>query len=327
MPTNLTPEYRKAEQELKRARSPEEKVAALNLMLSTIPKHKGTEKLQADIKRRLAKLRTQAEQQEKKRGFSIHVEREGAGQVAVVGPPNAGKSRLVAALSGVELEVADYPFTTQRPHPAMMPFEDVQVQLVDLPPVSAEHTESWIPGIVRNADLSLVVIDLSSPDALEQAEETLTILAKNKVELVGHVVDADGSASIVERQALLIGNKLDADGAADTAGLLAGIYDGRLPLRPVSAARGDGLEELRSQIYVLLRLVRVYSKPPHHEPEMDRPYVLPDGSTLHDFASRVHRDFADKLKFARVWGHGKFDGQRVNKDHVLCDKEVVELHM
>ncbi len=327
MPTNLTPEYRRAEQELKEARSPEEKVAALKLMLSTIPKHKGTEKLQADIKRRLAKLRSAAEQHEKRRGFSIHVEREGVGQVAVVGPPNTGKSRLVAALTGVELDVASYPFTTQRPHPAMMPYEDVQVQLVDLPPVSSVHTESWIPGIVRNADLSLVVVDLAADEALEQADETLGILEGSKVRLVGHRVVADGSARVAERQALLVGNKLDAAGAAGTAEALAELFEGKLPLWPVSAERGGGVEELRAEIFGLLKLVRVYSKPPHHEPEMDKPYVLPAGSTLCDFASRVHRDFADKLKFARVWGHGKFDGQRVNKDHVLGDRDVVELHI
>jgi ribosome-interacting GTPase 1 len=296
-------------------------------MLSTIPKHKGTEKLQADIKRRLAKLKNEAQQQERKRGFSIHVEREGAGQVAVLGPPNAGKSRLVQELSGVELEVADYPFTTQRPHPAMMPFEDVQVQLVDLPPVSPIHTESWVPGIARNADLVLLVVDLSAADVLEQADDTLRMLEAGKLRLVPHKVTPDGNASIAEKRTLFVGSKRDEAGAGENLEALSEIYAGRLGFLPVSATSREDVESLRRTIFSALDLVRVYSKPPHHEPEMQRPYVLPAGSTLLDFASEVHRDFVEKLKFARVWGEGKFDGQRVNKDYLVADRDVIELHL
>jgi ribosome-interacting GTPase 1 len=326
MATNLSPEYREAEQKLKQARTAEEKVAALRLMLSRIPKHKGTEKLQADIKRRLSKLRAEAQQQERKRGFSIHVEREGAGQVAVLGPPNAGKSSLVARLTGVQLEVADYPFTTQRPHPAMMSYEDVQVQLVDLPPVSPVHTESWVPGIARNADLALVVFDASAPDALEQIEETTRLLEASKLRLVGHRVPADGSASVVSRHALFVGTRADLAGADACLETLREIYEGRLDINAVSAVTGRGIDEVKQKIFEALHVVRVYSKPPHHEPELERPFVLPAGTTLLEFAGHVHRDFLENLKFARVWGAGKFDGQRVNKDYEVQDRDVIELH-
>ncbi|UCF67555.1 MAG: 50S ribosome-binding GTPase [Acidobacteriota bacterium] len=327
MPTNLTPEFRHAEQEYKRASTPEEKTAALKQMLSTIPKHKGTEKMQADIKRRLAKLKDEIRQQTKKRGFSIHVDREGAGQVTIVGPPNSGKSSLIASLSGVELEIAAYPFTTQCPHPAMMAFEDVQIQLVDLPPVSRLHTESWVAGIVRISDLVVIVVDLGADDALEQVEETLEVLEASKVRLVGGEPNSEPWASIVEKPALMIGTKCDLSGGPDNAAALSELYGDRFELLTVSAETGEGLDEARRHVFQRLKLIRVYSKPPHHEAELDRPYVLAEGSSLQDFASLVHKDFAEKLKFARVWGEGKYDGQRINRDFVLSDRDVVELHI
>ena len=219
MPANLTPEYRAAEQQLMQAKTPAEKLEALRLMLSRMPKHKGTDKLQADLKRRIARANEEIQSQAKQKRFAIHVEREGAAQVAIIGPPNAGKSRLVSALTGVALEVAPYPFTTQRPVPAMMPYEDVQIQLVDLPPVSAAHTESWVFGMVRIADAALLVVDLSSADVLDQIEEVLTTLERSKLKLVREAVEADPSASVASKQCWLVGTKLD------------------LPVRPAAIAK------------------------------------------------------------------------------------------
>src|SRR5512135_280512 len=124
MPANLTPDYLAAEREYKAAQSQAEKVAALERMLATLPKHKGTEKLYADLKRRLSQARKDSQKKGAAHSAPFYaVEREGAGQVALVGPPNSGKSSLVAALTHAEPEIAEYPFTTRLPTPGMMPFE------------------------------------------------------------------------------------------------------------------------------------------------------------------------------------------------------------
>ncbi len=327
MPANLTPEYREAEQQFKQARTAAEKLAALKLMLSSIPKHKGTEKLQADIKRRIARFNDEIKGQAKRRGFAIHVEKEGAAQVAIVGAPNAGKSRLVSALTGVALEAAPYPYTTQRPFPAMMRYEDVQIQLVDLPPVSATHTATWVSGIVRTADAALLVVDLSSTDILDQVEEVLTTLENSKVKLVREAVESDPWVSIASKQCRLVGTKLDLPGASRNREILEDLYGQQFGISAVSGQSGEHVEQLRATTFRMLRLLRVYSKPPHEEANMTKPYVLREGSTLRDFANAVHHDFAERLKFARVWGHGKFEGQRINRDYALCDRDVIELHI
>lgn len=326
MPANLTPDYLAAEREYKEAREPEARLSALRKMLATLPKHKGTEKIQADLKKRIAKLGDEIQSQGRKRGHSVKVEREGAGQIAVVGPPNHGKSSLVATLTGVDLPVAPHPYTTQSATPAMMPYLDVRVQLVDLPPVSSAHVETWVPQIVRAADLVLAVADLSDPGVIEALDDCLGALESRKVRLVGGEPDPDPWASIAEKRALLAGTKVDLAPARDAAAVVRELYGSRLPFLEVSTVSLENVEALRLALFRALRVIRVYSKPPHHPPDLEKPFVVPDGSTVLEFAATVHKDFADRFQFARVWGHAAFDGQRVTKDHVLADGDVVELH-
>src|SRR5438876_8150944 len=174
MPANLTPQYMEAERRFKQANSVPEKIAALEEMMATIPKHKGTEKLQADLKKKMSVLRKESDQHKKSgvRRDTFVVEKEGARQLALVGAPNSGKSRLVRSLTHATPEVADYPYTTRTPIPGMMSFENVRLQLVDLPPVSSEYLESWAVQILRNADAVLWVVDLSDDDLLERFDET-----------------------------------------------------------------------------------------------------------------------------------------------------------
>ncbi|MGD0696765.1 MAG: GTPase [Terriglobia bacterium] len=324
MPANLTPEYLEAERAFKGAKTTDEKLEALERMLSTIPRHKGTEKLQADLKRRLSKLRAGHEKRAVSRVGLIHrVEKEGAGQVVLVGPPNSGKSQLLRSLTHAMPEVADYPFTTRIPLPGMMSFEDVQIQLVDLPPVHPDVPESWVYQIIRNADAALLVVDLSDPDLLEDLETTLAETRKAKVELGARPITEPGWIAL---KTLLVGNKIDASGAVEDLEILKELYGPLFPILHISAQTGDGLAELRRAVFDLLQLVRVYTKAPGKKLEREAPYVLKRGSRLMDLAAHVHHDFLERLKFARVWGHGKFEGQMVNKDYLLADKDVIELH-
>ncbi len=329
MPANLTPEYLQAEEEFRKATTIEEKIEALQRMLALLPKHKGTERLQADLKRRLAKLKEMEQQQRARRGGGadpFYVPRHGAGQVIAVGFPNVGKSALLSALSSVPLEVADYPYTTQRPQPVMMPYENLQIQLVDTPPI-VDEVEPAFAGMVRRADEVLVIVDLSTDDCFDQADALLKGFEARRVRLVGEPANDNPVNPIVERAAILVGNKLDAPDAEERFVLLQEAYGERLPMVAVSAKERVGLDELKRLIFEQLRIIRVYSKPPGREPQLDKPFVLKKGATVLDFAEEVHRDFPERLRYARVWGSAEFPGQPVSKDYVLQDGDIVELHV
>ncbi len=329
MPANLPPQYLEAEKRYRQAKHSPEKVRVLEEMLALLPKHKGTEKLQADLKRRLSKLKAELDKRPAtKRGSGIFVEREGVGQVVLVGAPNAGKSALVCSLTNARPEVAAYPFTTRKPLCGMLEFENVKIQLVDLPAIAPELVEGWVLGIVRNADLLLWVVDLGSDDLFEQVEATEKILNQAKLIPVAVLERTEGAEpGQVYKRTLVLGNKADLPGATDRFLLLQEHVGGRFHLISVSAVAGTGLQEIRRQLYEALEVLRVYTKPPGKMAELSQPVVLPRGSTLLQAAEAVHKDFAAKLKYARVWGSGKFEGQRVHREYLVQDGDVIEFHI
>jgi len=329
MPANLPPQYLEAEKRFREARTPQEKIEALKQMLALIPKHKGTEKLQAEIKRKIARFKNELQKKSKheKRGFFYSVEKEGAGQVVVIGPPNVGKSQLVATLTRALPQIADYPFTTRIPQPGMMPYENVQIQLVDLPPIAPDYTENWVFGIIRTADAALLLVDLGSEEVLDQIETTLEQLKNRKIYLVTELPSNLSDPSMAYKRALLVGNKLDLPGAPECLEVLKELYGQKFPVLGISAKEGQYLDELKERVFRMLKIVRVYSKPPGKEADRSRPFVFKEGSNLLDFAEAIHQDFAERLKYARVWGPEKFDGQRVNRDYILMDGDVIELHI
>jgi len=327
MPANLTPEFIKARQRFRSAKEPAEKLAALEEMLKTIPKHKGTDKMQADIKRRIAKLRD-GESRGKGGGKSSshdHVPPEGAGQVVLIGPPNTGKSCLLAALTNARPEVAEYPFSTLAPIPGMMAFEDVSIQLLDLPPITPEYTEAWVYNLIRGCDLGLIVFDAADGElVLDELTELFGLLDERHVRpAVERTRGADPDERIREVPMRIVLNKIDV-AAAPSRELLERMP---FPVLTTSAEVGTGLDGLRRAVFDGLRIVRVYTKMPGKKPDMTEPYTLPIGSTVLDAAKAVHREFVDRLKYVRVWGSGRFDGQQVPAEHVLEDGDIVEIHL
>jgi ribosome-interacting GTPase 1 len=329
MPANLTPQYQKAEEEYRRAQNPEEQIHCLERMLTLIPKHKGTEKLQADLKTRLKETRGAAEleaKSPKKVGKSYRYPRQGAGQVVLLGGPNAGKSRILAELTHATPEVAPYPFTTREPLPGMMAWEDVAVQLIDTPPITDSHFEPYLTSIVRSVDLTLLAFDGSSDDAPDQTMDVVRQLASRKTVLAAQSGFADEDFSTVKVQTRLVATRADDSGCDDRLSYLKEAMPHDFPLLKVEFDRPESREALRRAVYDALGLIRIYTKRPGRPAELESPFTIPLGGTVDDLALRVHRDLAEQLKFAKVWGTSARDGQSVGRDHALADKDVVELH-
>jgi ribosome-interacting GTPase 1 len=344
MPANLSPEYKAAAEAFRRAREPQERLDCLRQMLSVIPKHKGTDHLQADLKRRIKEL--DEELQGPKRGGarsgpSLVVRPEGAAQIALVGPPNSGKSSLHARLTHSGAKSGPYPYTTQYPEPGMLRWEDVLFQLVDLPAISAEHPLPWLGSTLQSADAALLVVDLSDPDCIQHVESVQSMLAERRVSLLTRwpadsgvapaAVSPEDEADVfaVRLPTLLVASKADRLAHADTdLEALAELEEPHFPTLLVSAETGQGLDALGPWLWRALGLVRVYTKTPGKPALHDRPFTLRHGEqTVGDVARLVHRDLARTLKFARVWGRSVVaEGQHVGREHLLADRDVVELH-
>ena len=325
MPANLPPQYFEAEKYFRIAKSPEEKIEALETMLAIMPKHKGTDKLRAELRRKIAKFSEEAERRYAlgRRGIP-HIRREGAGQVVLLGLPNVGKSQLLAAVTEASPEIADYPFTTKMPTPGMMNFENIQIQLIDTPPITDRGLPLWLTNLIRNADLIAILIDLSL-ETIAQVEVVTTELRKLGIGLVG---SEDKEPSIrYWKKAVIVGNKSDLDNSRKSWTKLIERYQKQFPLVAITAKDRMGLEEFKKEVYQVLDIIRVYTKVPGGKPDLTEPVVLRKGSIVEDAAEAIHKDFRSKLKYALIWGSAKFNGQRVKRGHVLEDGDIVEFHI
>ncbi len=329
MPANLTHQYRKAEEDYRRAATPEEELHCLQVMLRELPKHKGTDRLQADLKHKISQAKKHSESQKSgKKGPGVRIPRQGAGRVILLGGPNAGKSQFVHAVTRAHPEVAEYPFTTREPAPAMMPWLDVLIQLIDAPPVTRDVLNADLQGLIRGADLVLLFVDLGSDDGIEQASDVLDRFAETKTRLGRSSRLDETDVGLSFTRTFLVPNKIDLEDAVLRLELMHEDSEFDFEEYVISATMGTGVEELKQAIFEALDVVRVYTKlPTSKEPDYAKPFTVRRGGTLGDVAALVHRDFAEKLKFARVWGSQVHDGTTVKGDYIVNDKDVVELHV
>jgi ribosome-interacting GTPase 1 len=328
MPANLTPQYFSAEERYKAAKTLNEKIAAVEEMLAVIPKHKGTDKLQGDLKKRLSKLRAQ-ESKKKGPGTKVNpykIDKCGAGLVALIGPPNSGKSSILKVLSNAEPEVAPYPFTTRIPVPGVIGFENAKMTFVDTPPISADYRDPDLPGFLRKADLTLLVVDPLDPDLLDLMEAVFNSLAEVKLKLKPEACPSEAPGRPQDIKTLIVATKMDLNGAMEAVEVLKELYP-QFVFLSLSTETGEGLEVFAKEVFLALDVVRAYTKKPGKPPEFQDPVYLKKGQTVVDFARDIHKDFAKNLKFARIWGKGKHDGQNVSRDHQVNDGDIIELHL
>jgi hypothetical protein len=328
MPTNLPPEYFDAEKRYRSASTSAEKLSCIEEMLTIIPKHKGTDKLRADLRKRVSKLKSaaQAKKSLAKHESAYHINKEGAGQVIIVGATNVGKSALVATLTNAAPEVADFPHTTWKPTPGMMPMENIQIQLIDTPPLSKEYVDPEMMDLIRRCDLVLLMVDLQT-DPLQQLEDTVALLREHRIvplRLKDRYKDQRG---ISLKPFLIMANKNDNAATDENLDIFRELLNDNWPMVAASVTTGRNLDLLKATIVERLNIIRVYSKSHGKKPDRSSPFVLKKGSTIADFAGKVHQDFAQKLKTAKVWGTAVFDGQMVQRDYVLQEGDIIELQI
>ncbi|UCF55887.1 MAG: TGS domain-containing protein [Deltaproteobacteria bacterium] len=328
MPANLPPQYFEAEKRYREAKTPREKVEALEEMLTIMPKHKGTDKLRADLRRKISKFKTQSQQKKgvSRRESAYSVDKEGAAQVVVIGPANVGKSSLIATLTNATPEVADFPHSTWKPTPGMVPYENIQFQLVDTPPISRDYIDPWMADLIRRADILVILLDLHG-DALEQLENTFSLLRELRVFAKGEPIPGDLKKRPFVKKMLVVVNKMDEEKDEEDYEVFTELSETHLPSLGISTHKKRNLTAFIEKIYDLSAIIRVYTKAPGKEPDLTAPFVLPRETTLEELAAKIHKDFLKKLKFARIWGKTVFDGQMVQRDYVLQDGDVVEMHI
>ena len=341
MPANLSPEYKAAEAAFRSAREPKERLECLREMLRTIPKHKGTEHLQGDIKARIKQLADELAGPRKggaRTGPALVIRPEGAAQIAVLGPPNSGKSALVSRVTGAGAEVGAYPFTTRFPQPAMLPYEDIHFQLVDLPPIARDQPVPWIVNALQPATAALLVVDLSDPACLDRTAEVQSLLGERRISLHADwdaaLEPADPDAEdydpfAIRLPTLMVAAKADllddAHGEIAAFKELGGL---ELPSIAMSVETGAGLDAIGPFLFERLSIARVYTKTPGRPADMGTPFTVRAGGTVHDVAGLIHKDFARSLKYAKLWRRsGKFNGQQVGRDHPVDDGDIIEIHV
>jgi len=326
MPANLPPDYFEAEQRFREAKTPEAKVEALEEMLAIMPKHKGTDKLKAMLRERISKLKEEAGRRKggAKQRSAYYIEKEGAAQVILAGPPNSGKSSLVRLITNASPEVAPFPHTTHRPTPGMAHYENIRFQIIDTPPITTEYADPELLDLMRRTDIIVILLDLTA-DTLQQLEDTLGILHRARIFSPSCDLPEGLKRIPVIRKMLVAVNKMDGPGNDEDFEVFRELSGTKLPCLGISTRSGRNIMAFLERLYDLAEIVRVYTKRPGKEADRTSPFIVPVGSTLEELAGRIHKDFVGKLKYARIWGRAVRDGQMVQRDYILQDGDVAEL--
>jgi len=328
LPANLPPQYFEAEKKYRTAKTTDEKIAALEDMLAIMPKHKGTEHLQGDLKSKIAKLKRQPVKKGPTAKKSIYdIEREGAGQAILVGPPNTGKSQLIKILTNINPLIAPYPFSTRKPNIGMMEYENIKIQLIDIPPLSADYIDPWIPNLLRNTDVIILVIDISEEKPIQQIEKTIESLKKYKIDFIRSDTAEHYHPGKVYKKIIIVCNKYDLVKNQNNYKIILQQYNNRYPVITVSSKTEENIKEFKDLIFRELEIIRVHSKAPGKEPDLNDPMIFGKGTSVLEVARSIHKDFEEKFKFAKVWGSTKFGGQKVPRDYILEDGDIIEIHI
>jgi ribosome-interacting GTPase 1 len=208
----------------------------------------------------------------------------------------------------------------------MMKFENIQVQIVDSPPFMDEFAETGLSNLIRNADALVIVLDLTE-DCGTQIDLIQEEMNRRRVRVLKKGEERKPEVGLYPKRALLIGNKADLKESQGNCRQLLDRFSKEYPVLCISAKENLNLEEAKKEIFSILDIVRSYTKAPGKNPDFDDPVILSKGSRVLDFASQIHKDFAQKLKYARIWGKEKYDGQKVPRDYLLKDGDVIELHI
>jgi ribosome-interacting GTPase 1 len=317
MPANLPPQYLRLAQEL----------------MAMMPKHKGTDKLQADLKAKISKLKKQVEGSgpQKKHGTRFvdardHFDKEGAAQIILIGPPNSGKSTILDAVSGARPLIGDYPYTTREPMAGMMTFGSVQLQLIDTPPIAADYMEKFVPPLIRQADMVVLVVDIATAGFEGRIEAVFKQLEEKRIILAPKLPEKVDDPRLYYKKTVIAAHKSLEEGAEAGRKVLADLYPD-FPVIPTSILDDNLMENFKQAIFKALEVIRVYTKRIGHEAVFDDPIILPIGGTVEEAALELHKDFLHKLQYARIWGEGKHEGQRVKNNFVLTDGDIIEFHI
>ena len=331
MPANLPPQYYELDREFKKESDPREKLRMAKELLAMMPKHKGTDKLQAEMKAKISTLNKDIQGGGKKHGARrvddhTHIEKEGAAQIILIGAPNSGKSSIVDTLTHAKPLIGDYPYTTREPLAGMTLFETVQYELIDTPPISEEYFESYLPNLVRQADLVCIVADICVPGFGEGLKMVFNRLEEKRIILTAEIPEEVEDQRFAYKKTFIAAHKCLDEGAEKGIEEIKNLYPD-FKVVPTSILDDDSMKKYMAAIFELLGIIRIYTKRVGHDPDFADPIILPIDGTVEDAARTLHKDFARDLQFAKLWGDGKFEGQRVKNSFVLSDKDIIEFHI
>jgi len=325
MPANLPPNYYAAEKRYREESDPKVKVKILKEMLAIMPKHKGTEHLQGELKKKISKLSSLAQKKSatKQTASLDNIPREGVGQGVLVGLPNSGKSSIINYFTNAKSKVAHYPYSTFKPVQGMMQFEDINIQLIDLPPLSQEYEEQYIYNIIRLSDMVILLIDLAVDDIEAEYGLATELLKKHNI-FLKREGERRPQGTEAYKTTLIIGTKYDIRHFSKDD--LKTLTEDEIPGICLSLKDGFGTSQFPETVFQDLHIIRVYTKAPGQRKDFDKPYILLKGANVFDAAKTIHKELAENMKYARIWSSNKYEGQRVDREYILNDGDIIEIH-